>query len=127
MSDSLRDAFETAHNCCGYKSTSDRTSCPESRAATAVSCSTNLSGRQAQLLNWLAISLFSFAVLMFINYLVAYVLIKRYAKARKQFKQQEYERGKGKQASSSSKKIEKYMFILYILNIYIYMFVSFQP
>lgn len=105
MSESIRDAFETAHSCCGFKNTSDRTSCPESRLETSVPCSTKLSGRQEELLTWLAISCFAFALLTFINYLVSYGLIQQYVKARRIFKQRESDRKR--QSSDANEQIRK--------------------
>lgn len=103
LSEGLRDAFETAHNCCGFKDPNDRTSCPESRVSTAVACSTKLSGRQNDLLTWLSAALFTFAVLTFLNYLVAYSLTRQYAKAKRQFKMREAERKKSAAESKGDK------------------------
>lgn len=92
MTDSLRGAFEVAHKCCGFKEPSDRTSCDATKIMNSVSCSSILNDRQEVLLKWLCIALFGFAALSFVNYLLAYGLIREYAKARRQFKQRENER-----------------------------------
>lgn len=92
MTDPLRGAFEVAHKCCGFKDASDRTNCDATQIASAVSCSLILNDKQEGLLKWLCIALFGFAVLSFVNYLLAYGLIREYAKARRQFKQRENER-----------------------------------
>ena len=106
LSEGLRDAFETAHSCCGFKSTNDRTMCPESRVSTAVACSTKLSGRQNDLLNWLTAAIFTFAMLTFLNYLVAYSLTRQYAKAKRQFKLKEAERRKSAAGAKTDKSSE---------------------
>lgn len=94
LTEGLRDAFEIAHNCCGFRSTNDRTSCPESRASAAVACSTKLSGRQNDLLTWLIAALFIFALVSFLNYLITYALTRQYAKAKREFKLKQSERKK---------------------------------
>lgn len=106
LKEGMRDAFETAHNCCGFKDTSDRTSCPESRASTAVACSTKLSGRQNDLLTWLIAALFTFALVSFLNYLVAYVLTRQYSKAKREFKLKQAERRKAAESAKGDKTFE---------------------
>lgn len=86
LSQTMRDTFETANNCCGFKSPQDRTGCSEERIANSVACSSKLSGRQGNLLMWLAVAVFIFAVLAFLNYLVAYQQIREYKRAKREFK-----------------------------------------
>ena len=106
LTEGLRDAFETAHNCCGFKDTSDRTSCSESRASTAIACSTKLSGRQNDLLTWLIAALFIFALVSFLNYLVAYTLTRQYTKAKREFKLKQSERRKSAAETKGDKTSE---------------------
>lgn len=86
LSSSLKSMFENAHNCCGFKSTTDRTNCTDSRSSTATACSLVMTGKQSNLLTWLAIALFSAAMVSFINYLISYSLVHQYAKAHQDFK-----------------------------------------
>lgn len=106
LSEGTRDAFETANKCCGFKSVRDRTSCSESRASTAVACSTKLSGRQNDLLTWLIVALFSFALLTFLNYLVSRALTRQYAKAKREFKLKQEERKKSAAETRGDKAFE---------------------
>lgn len=89
LSSSLKSAFENAHNCCGFKNTSDRTNCTESRASTATACSLVMTGKQSNLLTWLAVALLSAATLSFINYFISYGLVRQYAKVHRDFKQRQ--------------------------------------
>ena len=86
LSSSLKSKFENSHNCCGFKSTMDRTNCTDSRASTASACFSIMTGKQSNLLTWLAIALFSAALVSFINYLISCSLVRQYAKAHQDFK-----------------------------------------
>jgi hypothetical protein len=106
LMEGTRDAFETAHNCCGFLNTSDRTSCPESRASAAVACSTKLSGRQSELLTWLIAALFTFALVSFLNYLVSHALTRQYTKAKREFNLKQAERRKAAAETKGDKTFE---------------------
>jgi len=60
--------------------------------------------RQAELLKWLCVVMFIVAVLIFINYLVAYWLVRQYAKSRRNFEQTRVE---AKERVESGKKLTK--------------------
>ena len=100
LSQTMRDTFETANNCCGFKSPQDRTGCSEERMANSVACSSKLSGRQEDLLMWLAVAVFIFAILAFLNYLVAYQLIREYKRAKREFKTRQSDKITTKYAKS---------------------------
>jgi hypothetical protein len=92
LTDPLRDAFETANGCCGFNDTRDRTVCSEAKIANSVSCSVVTTDRQENLFQWISASLFVFALITFVSYLLAHSLFKQYQKARKQFRLREIER-----------------------------------
>ena len=102
LSQTMRDTFETANNCCGFKTPQDRTGCSEERISNSIACSTKLSGRQNNLLMWLAVAVFVFAILSFLNYLVAYQLIREYKRVNREFKQRQNERLSTKYSKSAN-------------------------
>ncbi len=87
MTNLLKDAFETVHNCCGFNSVGDRSNCSELKQSTSRACSGLMIARQEELLKWLCAGLFSVSVVGFLNYLVSYSLTRQYSKSRRQFQQ----------------------------------------
>ena len=87
LSQTMRDTFETANKCCGFKFPQDRTGCSEERIANSVSCSTKLNERQQLLLLWLASAVFILTIISFLNFMIAHQLVREYKKAKREMKE----------------------------------------
>ncbi len=89
LSESSRNAFETAYSCCGFKDSSDRTACSADKIANTRACSLQLSGRQKKILKFLIAGCVITGVISFLMYMLACGLIRLYKKAQLRFKQQQ--------------------------------------
>lgn len=105
LSGPSRDAFETAHGCCGFNNPRDRTGCSEDKLISAVACSVKTTARQEQLFRWICVAVFVFATATFVNYLLAYNLVQQYDRVRKQFRQRESQRKKESGSSKANEEI----------------------
>ena len=100
LSQTMRDTFETTNNCCGFQKSARsnwllrRANCKFSRMFKQTEWKTG------KFVKWLAVAVFIFAILAFLNYLVAYQLIREYKACQREFKTRQSDKITTKYAKS---------------------------